>query len=137
MTTGSPPYEGDNPLVIMNARLGGDPEAPRKRNPQLSPEIEEIILHAMERNPSKRFSSAAAMRAELNDYSEVLLTERSKRLRPPQQWKAHVRLLPKIAALAVAQIAVFFLLFWWFSHRGHPNRAVPPTRPGVVDVGRP
>jgi serine/threonine-protein kinase len=134
MTTGFSPYDGDNPLIIMNARLTGDPEAPRRRNPQLSPQIEEIILHAMERNPSKRYVSAAAMRSELNDYSEVLLTERSKKLRPPQLWKARVPLLPKIVLLVVIQVAIFFLLFWWFSRRTHPNSPAPASRPAVVDT---
>ena len=134
MTTGFPPYNGDNPYVIMNARLTGDPAPPRKRNPGLSPEIEEIILHALERNPSKRFPSAASMKAELNNYSQVSLTERFKRLRPPQLWKARVPLLPKIAAFVVIQIAVFFLLFWWFSHRNHRDNSVATTKPGVVET---
>ncbi len=136
MTTGSAPYEGDNPLIVLNARLAGDPEAPRSRNPGLSPQIEEIILHAMERNPSERYASAAAMRAELNDYSEVLLTDRSKRLRPPQLWMAHLPLAPKIAALVLLQVAVFFLLFWWFSHPNQTVAPVPPKGPGVVDAVR-
>jgi serine/threonine-protein kinase len=134
MTTGSPPYEGDNPYVIMNARLTGDPQAPRERNPELSPEIEEIILHALERSPSKRFPSAASMSAELNDYSEVPLTDRSKRLRSPQLWKARVPLLPKIAALVVLQILVFLLLFWWFSHRSHRGGSAVTSQPGVVQT---
>jgi serine/threonine protein kinase len=117
MTTGVPPYQGDNLYVVMNARLTGDPEAPRSRNSNLSPQIEEIILHALERNPSKRFSSAAAMKAELNDYSEVSLTERFKKLQPPQIWKARLPVLPTIAL--IVQVALFFLLFWWFSHRSH------------------
>src|SRR5208283_4774889 len=100
--------------------------------PELSLEIEEIILHALERNPSKRFPSAACMKAELNDYSEVSLTERFKRLRPPKLWKARVPLLPKIATLVAVQIAAFFLLFWWFSHRNHRDNSVT-TKPGVVD----
>jgi len=41
----------------MNARLAGDPEAPRQRNPELSTQVEEVILHALERNPLKRFPS--------------------------------------------------------------------------------
>jgi serine/threonine-protein kinase len=134
MTTGSPPYDGDSPYVVMNARLTGDPEAPRKRNPRLSPEIEEIILHALERNPSKRFPSAGCMKAELDDYNEVPLTERFRRLRPPQLWKARVPLLPKIAVLVVAQIAVFFLLFWWFSHRSHHNNTPVTTNAGIRNV---
>ena len=135
MTTGFAPYNGDNPFVIMNARLTGDPEAPRQRNPQLSPEMEEIILHALERDPSRRFPSAAAMRSELNDYSQVLLTERFNRLRPPQLRKARVPLLPKIAALAGAQIALFFILFCWFSHRSHHNSPPPTTQPAVAHAG--
>lgn len=119
MTTGSPPYDGDNAYVVMNARLSGDPEAPRLRNSELSAEIEEIILHALERAPAKRFPSAACMKAELNDYSEVSLTERFKRLRPPQLWKTRLPLLPKILAIVLIQVVVFFLLLWGFSHRSH------------------
>jgi hypothetical protein len=74
------------------------------------------------------------MKAELNDYSEVSLTERFKRLRPPQLWKARVPLLPKIAAFVVIQIAVFFLLFWWFNHRSYPHNSVVTTRPGVAET---
>jgi len=133
MTTGVPPYEGDNPYVIMNARLTGDPEAPRKRNPQLSAQIEEIILHALERNPFRRFPSAAAMKGELDDYSEVALTDRFMRLRSPQMWRARTPLLPKIAALLVCQIAVFFLLVAWFSHRSH-HRSSAPDSSGVTNA---
>jgi len=134
MTTGFPPYDGDNPFVVMNARLTGDPEAPRKRNPQLSPEMEEIILHALERNPSNRFPSADAMSKELNDYSEVQLTERSKRLQSPQLWRARFPLLPTIVVLAALQIAAFFLLFWFLSHSGHRRSPAATTKPGVVDA---
>jgi serine/threonine protein kinase len=121
MTTGFPLYQGDNLYVVMNARLTGDPEAPRSRNPLLSLQIEEIILHALERNPSKRFPSAAVMKAELNDYSEVSLTDRFKKLQPSQIWKARLPLLPKMFLIVMVQIALFFLLFWWFSHRSHHN----------------
>jgi serine/threonine-protein kinase len=120
MTTGFAPFGGDNIHAVMDARLTGDPEAPRKRNAELSPEIEEIILHALERDPSNRFSTVALMKAELDNYSDVPLTERFKRLRPPQLWKACVpSLLPKIAALLGMQIAAFFIFYWWFSHHGH------------------
>ena len=134
ITTGVPPYEGDNLYVVMNAWLTGDPETPRSRNPLLSPEIEEIILHALERNPSNRFPSVAAMKAELNDYSEVSLTERFKKLQPPQLWKARLPLLPKLAVMVTAQIALFFLLFWWFSHRSHHNSPVSKEMQGVVNT---
>jgi serine/threonine-protein kinase len=133
MTTGFTPYDGDNPFVVMNARLTGDPEAPRQRNPQLSPAIEEIILHAIERHPTNRFSSAGRMKTELNNYGQVHLTDRSKRLRSPQLWRARMPLLPKIVALVVIQIAAFFLVFWWLSHRSHHGGS-GLAKPEIVDT---
>jgi serine/threonine protein kinase len=133
MTTGTPPYEGDNVYVVMNARLSGDPEAPRNRNPQLSAQIEEIILHALERNPAKRFPSAAAMKAELADYSEVTLTDRFKKLRPPQLWKARLPLFPKLAAIVLVQVVAFFLIFLWLNHRHHHSIPAPANSPTAVN----
>jgi serine/threonine protein kinase len=117
MTTGVPPYDGDNPLAVMNARLTGDPEDPRKRNPELSPHIEEIILRALERDPAKRYSTAAAMSADLNDYRKVSLTERSRRLRPFRLWSLRPPPLPGTAVLLVVTIVILVLLIWWFKHR--------------------
>ena len=61
MVTGATPFEGSNPYAIMNARLLGAPVAPRKHLPELAPEVEEIILHALERQPFDRYPTATAM----------------------------------------------------------------------------
>jgi serine/threonine protein phosphatase PrpC len=88
MTTGSVPFEGPNPFIVMNSRITGDPIAPRKVNPQISEELEEIILHAMEREPHKRYQSAAAMKAELDDPESVKVSERARHLESPKVWRA-------------------------------------------------
>lgn len=88
MTTGSVPFEGPNPFIVMNSRLTGDPVAPRKLNPEISEALEEIILHAMEREPQKRYQSAAAMKAELDDPETVKVTGRHRQLQSPKVWKA-------------------------------------------------
>ena len=59
MATGEPPFAGDSPYVIMNARVTGDPQAPRKINPNLTPVLEEIILHAMERDSEAPVSNGS------------------------------------------------------------------------------
>jgi serine/threonine protein phosphatase PrpC len=88
MTTGSAPFEGTSPYLIMNARLTGDPSAPRKRNPDISPQLEEIILHAMERDPGERYARAAVMKAELEAPERVKVTGRRDRLQSSSPWKA-------------------------------------------------
>jgi serine/threonine protein phosphatase PrpC len=104
ITTGSVPFEGPNPFVVMNSRITGDPVAPRKVNPKISEELEEIILHAMEREPHKRFPSAAAMKAELDDLESVKITHRNRHLESPRVWKARwqgSRLVVLSAALPI------------------------------------
>jgi serine/threonine-protein kinase len=76
MLTGQPPFEGNSPYAIMNARLVSDPVAPRKLNPDITPEIEEIILHALEQQPYNRYPSATAMKADLLAPEKVEITGR-------------------------------------------------------------
>jgi serine/threonine-protein kinase len=118
MTTGEMPFGGDSPYVIMNARVTGDPQAPRKLNPKLTPVMEEIILHAMERDPKKRYQTAAEMRAELEDYEKVELTERYSRLQAPQIWKSRFRMLPMIGGM-LAGMGISFLLIWLYLKHQH------------------
>src|SRR5262245_48355647 len=119
MVTGQVPFQGPNVYAIMNARLVGDPPAPRTLNPDLSPEIEEIILHAMERDPFKRFSSALAMRAELNAPETVRVTDRHKRLRRAAPWKRRFRRIRMYVITGMLPIIAFLLLWLILSRQGH------------------
>jgi serine/threonine-protein kinase len=117
MSTGETPFGGDSAYVIMNARVTGDPVAPRKVNPNLTPVLEEIILHAMERDPKRRYQSAAEMKAELDDYEKVEMTQRYTRLQAPQLWKSRFRLLPMILGFVLLQVILFLLLLLYFKKR--------------------
>ena len=50
-----------NPFVIMNDRLLNNPVPPREIDPTISPQLQEIIYRAMERDPNKRYASAHEM----------------------------------------------------------------------------
>ena len=117
MVTGEPPFAGDSAYVIMNARVTGDPAAPRKLNTKLTPVLEEIILHAMERDPKRRFQSAAEMKRELDDYELVQMTDRCSRLQAPQIWKSRFRWLPMVLAFVVLQAIFFLLLLLYFKKK--------------------
>ena len=114
MATGETPFGGDSAYVIMNARVTGDPAAPRKINPKLTPVLEEIILHAMERDPKRRYQSAAEMKKEMDDYEIVQLTGRCTRLQAPQIWKSRFRLLPLILGFVFVQVILFLFLLLYF-----------------------
>jgi serine/threonine-protein kinase len=119
MLTGQVPFQGPNVYAVMNSRLVGDPPAPRKLNPEISPQIEEIVLHAMERDPFKRFHSAAAMKAELDAPETVHLTHRNLRLRRARPWKRRLRQVRMYAITGMIPIIMFLLLWFLLSRQGH------------------
>lgn len=120
MAVGVKPFEieNENPFAIMNARVTGDPVAPRKRNPKVSPHVEEIILHAMERDPRKRYQSAGAMKTELDNPPAVQLTGRCDRLQTPTPWKRGWRKVFWIALAVSVPLIIFLLLVLLIIHRG-------------------
>ena len=83
-------------------------------NEMLTPVLEEIILHAMERDPKRRYQTAAAMKRELDDYEVVEMTNRCSRLQAPQIWKSRFRWLPMVLAFLLLQAVLFLLLFLYF-----------------------
>jgi len=117
MTTGRAPYDDQPDLYsCMNARLVGDPVAPRAHNPSLTPEVEEIILHAIARDPADRYQSAAEMGAELMAPSQVHVTGRADRLivssLPSRSWK-----IARVVAIALlAPVFLFLLLLLILRH---------------------
>jgi serine/threonine protein phosphatase PrpC len=114
MAAGSTPFEGESPYVIMNARVTGDPVAPRKLNAKITPELEEIILHALERDPKQRYQTAADMKRELDDNKLVTLTQRHQSLRAPQPWKSTHNTATMVVIFAALTILMFFAMLLFF-----------------------
>jgi len=67
MLTGRQPFEGDNLLILMNARMQGDPAPLREFNSEISPMVERMVLRCLRRRPSARPQSALALGALLQD----------------------------------------------------------------------
>jgi serine/threonine-protein kinase len=113
MLTGVIAFDNEDPMVIMNARATGDPLALRKVYPGISPQAEEIVLKAMARNPADRYQTAAEMRADLENPSQVELTGRCERLQPATRmrrfWRKARIIAPWIVIPIVAQVLGFFL----------------------------
>ena len=61
MLTGCKPFDTDNPVSIAVMHMQNVPERPRNINPNIPSGLEEIIMHAMEKDASKRYQTAADM----------------------------------------------------------------------------
>ena len=65
MATGRKPFSGTNIVTTLDAVMNKKPPAPRTIVPTLSPELEAIIGRSMEKDRSKRYQSAAEVKADL------------------------------------------------------------------------
>jgi eukaryotic-like serine/threonine-protein kinase len=79
MLTGRVPFVGPNPLASMNERLIIDPPAPRELNGEISPELEEILYRALERDPRHRYATAHEMIWDLEHQEQVGVEVRGPR----------------------------------------------------------
>ncbi|GER90384.1 hypothetical protein KDW_45460 [Dictyobacter vulcani] len=74
--TGTPPFRGDNSYAIMRQHLMDEPPRPSLINPALSPEVDEVIQHAMAKDPAQRFNKATSMTIALAQAFHVPVPER-------------------------------------------------------------
>jgi serine/threonine protein kinase len=121
MLTGVLPYPSDSVYDIMRAKQTEDPQPPRAYRPELDPHLEEIILHAIEREPRDRYASATELLDDLRDPAEVVLRDRAEQLHPRSlKWIRFKRGM-MVAALFSFLIGLFVFLVWL------ANRPSPPV----------
>ena len=114
MLTGETPFQGDNVYAAMRAKLQDDPTPPRRLRPDISPALEEIILHALERDPRDRPESALELREALAHPESVVITGRAARQRPKPTMPRWLRTLLAVAGA----VAAYGLLVWALSRAG-------------------
>lgn len=78
MLTGEVPFKGPNAFAIMNDRLLNNPVPPREVNPAISPQLQEIIYRAIERDPKNRYASAREFAWDLQHQDQVGVTDREE-----------------------------------------------------------
>jgi serine/threonine-protein kinase len=111
MLTGEVPFSGNNVHAAMRAKMQDDPIAPRRLRGEISPQLEEIVLRALERDPKDRFESAFELNEALAHPESVPVTGRAKRQRPKSKFPYWVRAFLTV----IAGVAAYLLLMWLLS----------------------
>jgi serine/threonine-protein kinase len=113
MLTGKVPFTGNNPFLIMNDRLLNSPVPPRQVDPSITPQMQEIIYRALERDPKNRYGAAREFAWDLEHQDQVGVSGDRPELHDWKNRKSHLpRKILTYALLALVPIAVFTLLLW-------------------------
>ena len=117
MLTGKQPFSGSSPLEAMNDRLLNHPKPPSVADPSISPQLQEVLYRALERDPKNRYASAHDFANDLMHLDQVGVEDRPE-LRDWQKRKAHLpRQILYYSALALIPVVILLLMMLVARHR--------------------
>jgi len=110
MLSGQMPFRGSNPLAVMNDRLLNDPLPIDMLDPDVAPYWKPILQKLLQRDPRKRYTSAADLAFDLENPGQVSIPQESQR--KPLSLKALL-----FSALALLPTSVFLTLLYVARHQ--------------------
>jgi serine/threonine-protein kinase len=117
MLTGKTPFTGPSPLAAMNDRLLNHPMPPRVANPDISPQLQEVLYRALERDPRNRYAKARDFAHDLEHLDQVGVEDRVE-LRDWNKRKAQLpRKILYYSGLALIPVVILLLMILIAHHR--------------------
>jgi len=88
MLTGRPPFQAASVAETLHQVIHSEPVPPRQLNPGIARELNAICMKCLEKRTNDRFSSASALRAELDRYldGKPLTIQRVSAFRSSWRW---------------------------------------------------
>jgi serine/threonine-protein kinase len=111
MLTGEVPYTGDAPVEIAMKHLSAIPEPPSELRPEVSHDLDAVVLRALAKDPDQRYDSAEEMDADLGRIARGLGVS-------PRTEEAMTQVLSGAAIAAAAPTVI-----------EQPRAAAPPPPP--------
>jgi serine/threonine-protein kinase len=117
MLSGKLPFSGPSPLAAMNDRLLNHPMPPSVADPSISPQLQEVIYRALERDPKNRYARASEFGRDLEHLDQVGVEDRVE-LRDWQKRKSQsLRKILYYTGLALIPVVILLLMILVAHHR--------------------
>jgi serine/threonine-protein kinase len=117
MLSGKVPFSGPSPLAAMNDRLLNHPLPPTVADPSITPQLQEVLYRALERDPKNRYATAREFAWDLEHLDQVGVEDRAE-LRNWQKRKSQLsRKILYYGGLALLPVLVLLLMILLARHR--------------------
>jgi len=111
LLTGKLPFTGPSPIAAMNDRLLNYPVPPSAIDPTISPQLQEVIYRAIERDPKNRYAAAHEFLHDLEHLDQVGVDEDRDEIKNWRRRKSHTwRKFLYYAGLAMIPVVVLLAM---------------------------
>jgi serine/threonine-protein kinase len=129
LLTGARPFDTGGVDGLLRKVRGEEPPPPRRRAPGVPADLEAVCLHAMAKDPDRRYQRAAELREDLECFLRGEPLRHARRAGPARRalsWARRNRTAASLAAAAVAALA----LCGFLALRPRPDG--PPPAPARI-----
>jgi len=136
---GRPPYFGDSAMDVVVRKLREDPPPLRALVPTLAPDVQTIVVKAMERDPSRRYADATELAEDLARCleGEAIRARPSSRAYLVRRWIArNPGLAAAAGALALALLGIAGLIAEGVRREGARVRELDAERQTALERQR-
>lgn len=105
MLVGDVPFDAETDYAVQNQQVNTPTPDPCQRNPEISPELAQIILKAMDKAPDKRFQGCA----EFLDSIKAYESSKEKTTEDHRKWPLWVLVAIAIACVGIAIYATYVI----------------------------
>ena len=110
MLTGKLPFTGSSPMEAMNERLLNHPVPPSVADPAVSPQLQEVLYRALERDPKNRYATARDFAHDLQHLDEVGVEDRPE-IHNWRKRKSHLtRKILYFSGLALIPVIILLIM---------------------------
>jgi serine/threonine-protein kinase len=117
MLTSKLPFSGPSPMAAMNERLLNHPVPPTVADPTVTPQLQEILYRALERDPRNRYAHAYEFKRDLEHPEQVGVEDRPElrdwQKRKSQNWRKFLY----FGGLALIPVVILLLMFLVAHHK--------------------
>ena len=152
MLTGQLPFEADSAVSVAIMQLQSTPKLPTLINPSIPKGLEQITMHSMQKDPERRYHSAAEMLKDLEDFKrdpdmlfdyDVFVDDAPTKFvdigkknepeeKPTENKNSGIMILAGVASAFVIALIVLAIIFLPKLFNGSDNEISCPKLVGLV-----
>ncbi len=126
LLVGHPPVSGDTPLEVLHQAANQRPRRPRLTNRHIPPDLETICLKCLEKEPTARYVSAAALADDLERFcaGRTILARPAGPAKRTWRWTRRNPMLACLSLVSVAALSAIAAMFLF----SFPKASAPTGR---------